>query len=506
MRYLLMLQNASARAYAVGRHGFGQAVQFDNSPGGRKNLARYLHERRLSVFTVLVDFTEEELHRKTIPFVRGTDRRSILARMQQRSFPGSKLSCVRTRANKQNGKRELDVTVAGIVSNSECESWFEVLREARTVVANVCSLSLLGSGLCEALGVSAVYKLVAIQLTQSDYRLCAYHDNLPLISRRVSIPGNKIDTLTEEIQQTLSYLARQVGMPDVVVETIVVGNFTKEQIEQVVGQVEHSRVLDLDQAAGVLNLSKLLPVSYADGLFATLLRGRPARKADLSKKQHRRFYLRKRVTHGLYASGICLLLSAVVSTVATAHINHEYQALADSANRFSNISSKVDTGLSRKIYVENQPVDAVRESVRIARILEANARYTPFHFMSAFAADLAPFPMVKIESINWTQPYGSNSVQTSPTATGLTQGSDTVMTGHVTVSGSLKGDGEEISAALGVFQRFVSSLSNSGVYQQVVVLESPYSLSGNRVTMGNGFDGVAGNARFMIELTIVGSN
>lgn len=505
MRYQLLLQNASAAAYAIGRFGFDQAVQFNNDSVGRKQLANYLEQRHGCVFTVILDFKEEEFLRKTIPGVRGSDRLRVLQRLRQRSFPGSTLSVAHADAQKRNGRRELDVTVAGIAANSECDEWLTVLSETRTVVANMCSLSLLGSELPVALGLDAGHVLTAVQLSECDYRVCAYLNKLPLISRRVTVPDNHPDGLLREITQTLAYLLRQPECSSqAFVKTLVVGCFDPAEAELISDQIDHALVLSPQQAASALRLQTPLPSQFGDGLFAKLLNYRTGRFADLSTAQHRRYHRRRRVAHGLYACSLSVLLSAAVSAVATAHINREYQSLVEAANGFGGSPHRLVRDLTDHSAYDADHIEAVRGSVRIARILEARASYTPFHFMSAFASDLSGYPAVEIESLNWRQ---SSGIADDPAMTVSTRGpaaeaGQSELSGHVVIAGAVRVVAEEVADAVSVFNSFVSSLSRSNRYYEVVVLEAPFGIGDNRVTTGSGVGGVKGDSRFLIELHI----
>lgn len=522
MRYLLLLQNNKASAYAVGRQGSGSMVEFENTDDGREKFSVYLHERVCSVFSVLLDFAEEEHHRSSIPFVRGRDRQDILKRLEKRQFPGATLSCAIVDEQASTKSGQLTVGVTGVTANVDCDHWLRLLRETRTIVAGMSSVSLIGSAILSALAKAGVISpkkqpccvFILAQLSDGDFRLSAYLGEALLISRKLTIRSNMVKTISDEVVQTQSFVDRLPELAGVSERiALIIGSFSREQIEELNLLLPGEVLVTSPTTLGArLNLKAGYASPYADALFAQLQLCKRGRQVDLSDGIHRRYYWRRRVTHSLYAICISMVGGAAVTVAATAQFNAEYQTLVSHTQHQSRQADTAAESLARVVAKKHDSefsIDAIRDSVRVARSLELRAQTTPFQYLTVLAGEITSFPGVQITDINWTTAdaalnsaalYKLTRMEGESSSSAITANSENVNGVNATIMGYVDTDKAEINSALSAFRAFVAALRNSQLQNVVTVLEAPFGISDDSITSGGDFRDGVNRGSFLLEV------
>ncbi len=527
MRYILLLQNEKALAYATGRRGGSLMVEFENTDSGRQKLLTYLRERVNSVFSILLDFTEEEHHRCSIPRLRGRDLRDMLNRLENRYFPGSTLCCATVDKQADTGSGKLTVGITGLPASNDADPWFTVLSEAQTIVASIGSISLHGTAIISSLKKAGSLEkadnqssgqlkssvFVVAQLGLCDFRLSVYLKGALLISRRLHVKTDLASTIGREVSQTQSWLDRLPEHSEITGRIVLIlGNFNDGQIDELKMQVSGEVfVYRPNGLAAKMKLNTVLASPYADGLFVQLQSRRFLSRFDFSRADHRVYYWRKRLTHGLYAVCISLMGSAAVTAAATSHLDGEFQILTQTVQRLDDQARATTETIGRDITVNQDgqySIAAMRESMQIARRLQSNIQASPFQFLALLASDLSTFPGVQITDVAWAAPDTgiTSDALIEATRYPLDPGAAVVAnqkstgTINATISGYIDTGDAGISAVLSTFHSFMRALRSSQLHNTVTVLEAPFGISDSSMTSDAGFSDGAGRGTFLLEI------
>lgn len=505
MRYVLLLQGNCASAFAVGRSEFGVPVVFENNAVDRGRFEQYLQERLGALFTVIIDSGDEEHHLESMPKLRRSERHRLMMKLRDRYFSAESLSVVALFEGKIPAGSSVPVTISGIAPGSDCDLWLQIFIKTQTLINAIYSLPLLGVELHKAHGGEAT--ICAVQLGQSDFRLMAYKNSRLLISRHLSVAENVVDELMEQLRQTQSYIDRLPEPGDQVIESNT-RNSVAQQV-WVVGALSASaksklasngiKVTSCRSIAGVLGLKHKISSPFGDVLFASLALQARRQMSGYSLGIYRNSMVNRRVRHMLLAGCLCCVGLTAAAAAAAVRVNQNYSALTIAADRFA---ANTDRVIQKALIAGNDmnyPVEAIRQSMNLARNLDTRMQFTPRHFLQAFATDLTAYPELEVTAIQWSRSANDadGSLLDSLAADASSVDFNQAIYYFATVSGYIRTHDTERMQALARFNRFVSVLTETGRYSSVTVIEAPFGIGDGVVTTGGGQSGEREN--FVIE-------
>src|SRR5262245_17739656 len=89
---LLYFTSTQVVLYRSLQHELVAQATFPASEEGAHAFAAQLHGVSSTLFYILVDIVEEDFHQENVPFVRGSDRRILLARKLSQRYRDTSLS------------------------------------------------------------------------------------------------------------------------------------------------------------------------------------------------------------------------------------------------------------------------------------------------------------------------------------------------------------------------------------------------------------------------------
>ena len=287
---------------------------FANKEESVGEFARYLGAASRALYCLLVDVVEEDFHQETIPYVRGRDRRTLLARRLAQRYRDLSLALTLSLGYESGARREENVLCSSFTNTQLFQPWLTALRAARSRVVGVYSVPLLSALAGKRIGVSAArYLLVSLQsggLRQS------YVENGHIRFSRLGVPQSRdpgelareCATESTRIQQYLTNVRiypRDAGPLDVVVLA------PSEQLPVFRSECTSSpqvrfQVLDLDEACRGAGLRGSPEGLLAERLFLQVLATAQPRE-QFAQESERRFYHIWRARVALVASGAAVL-------------------------------------------------------------------------------------------------------------------------------------------------------------------------------------------------------
>ncbi|MGH8696288.1 MAG: hypothetical protein ACREVS_07430, partial [Burkholderiales bacterium] len=142
---------------------------YANNEDGAHAFAAQLRGAPVSLFYVLVDIVEEDFHQENVPFVRGSDRRALLARKLAQRYRDTSLSVALSLGYERTQRRDERMLFSSFTNNAPFQPWLAALREREAAVAGVYSVALLAPQLAAKLG-SKKAPLLLVSLQQAGLR------------------------------------------------------------------------------------------------------------------------------------------------------------------------------------------------------------------------------------------------------------------------------------------------------------------------------------------------
>lgn len=160
---LLHVDPRGLSAYRRHRGRLEHEGSFTTDEAGRSAFSAYLAARPRVAFRLLSDFGDEELHIDSIPFLRGSDRQSLLERRLQQRLNGTPLRTALSLGYRRNRRKEENILLAGLGQAQLLAPWLQQLTAARAALAGIYSPVQLHGRLLQKLGFRESHSLLLIQ-------------------------------------------------------------------------------------------------------------------------------------------------------------------------------------------------------------------------------------------------------------------------------------------------------------------------------------------------------
>jgi len=138
---------------------------FDMNEKGVAEFSRYVAGNPESLFYLLADVVEEDFFQENLPYVRGSDRRALLARRLAQRYRDTSLAVpISLGSETHAGRREERVLYTSFTNTQQFQPWIEALRANKARVVGVFSVALVAASLGKRLGFKAArYVMVSLQ-------------------------------------------------------------------------------------------------------------------------------------------------------------------------------------------------------------------------------------------------------------------------------------------------------------------------------------------------------
>src|SRR5579864_6682812 len=121
---LLYFTAQRVTAYLWTKGELRQEAVFRNNEEGVAEFSKYVADSRDSLFYVLADVVEEDFFQENIPYVRGRDRRALLARKLAQRYRDTTLAMPLSLGNEIHaGRREERILYTSFTNTQQFQPW-----------------------------------------------------------------------------------------------------------------------------------------------------------------------------------------------------------------------------------------------------------------------------------------------------------------------------------------------------------------------------------------------
>jgi hypothetical protein len=310
-------------AYLWKKGELQKEAAFGMNEKGVAEFAKYVAGASESLFHVLADVVEEDFFQENIPYVRGGDRRALLARKLAQRYRDTSLAIpISLGSETHAGRREERVLYTSFTNTQQFQPWLETLRSSKARVVGVFSVALVAASVGKRLGFKAS-RYVMVSLQQAGLRQ-SYIENGRIRFSRIgradfSDPRAIAQDCAAESVRTHQYLANARILPreGPPLDVLVLAP-SKDKALYDAACVSSARlrfhVQDIDKLSRSVGLKSAPAETLAEALFMHVLAESSPRQ-QFADEALRHFYQLWRgrvglVTAGAAVFGSCLLLSA----------------------------------------------------------------------------------------------------------------------------------------------------------------------------------------------------
>lgn len=408
IKRLLYFTSQGITAYRRGRGSLVREDSFDSNEDGVEKFSRYVASGRKSLFYVLADVVEEDFFQENIPFVRGGDRRALLARKLAQRYRDTRLALSLSLGTETGERREERILHSSFTNTQQFQPWLDALRENEARVAGVFSVALMAPRVVQRIGFKAQrYLLVSLQ--QAGLRQSFVENGCIRFSRLGRIdqgdPRVVARTFAEESERIQQYLTnmRTLARENLPLDVVVLapGGY-KALYDSACADTAQLRfhVFDLDQTARKAGLKSAPEETLAEGLFLHTL-GSTFSGEQFAGDDVRRFYDLWRARVGLIASSgaafaLCLAFSGL-TLLDIGRINVETEA-----NRRLEAAASSQYAKAQENFPKTPiPAENFKAVIKNYRAIERQIA-APGDLMFTISRALTHLPQIELDRIDWS--------------------------------------------------------------------------------------------------------
>jgi hypothetical protein len=380
---------------------------FESNDQGVANFARYVSDSPRSLYYFVPDVVEEDFYQENLPYVRGRDRRALLARKLAQRYRDTSLALTLTLGTQAGARREERVLFSSFTNTQPFQPWLTALSSGEARLAGVYSFALIAPVLAKRIKF-AVPRFVMMSFLESGLRQ-SYVENGQIRFSRLG-RANRADPRAaaetcavesariEQYLMNLRIMPRESGPLDIVV-LAPASQLDVYQAACVDNPQLRFHVIDLETAGHNAGLKSAPEELLSERLFLHVLADTPPAK-QFASDALRRFYNVWRAQVALLASGaaacaLCLLTAGFIFVTASrvsADAEEDRRQEAEAARTYNGLQANFPkTPLSR---------EALKAAVGTFGTLSRQTA-SPGHLFAEISVALSAAPQIEIDRLDW---------------------------------------------------------------------------------------------------------
>jgi len=408
VKRLCYFTSQQVTAYRSHRGELLKEASFDMNEKGVAGFSRYVSGNPESLFYLLADVVEEDFFQENLPYVRGSDRRALLARRLAQRYRDPSLAVpISLGSETHAGRREERVLYTSFTNTQQFQPWIEALRANKVRVVGVFSVALVAASLGKRLGFKAA-RYVMVSLQQAGLRQSYIENGRIRFSRIVRVnfsdPRAIAEDCAAESLRTHQYLVNSRILPreGPPLDVLVLAPGKEEALYNaacVDSPRLHFHVQALDKVARSVGLKSLPTEALSEAVFLQVLSEYQPRE-QFADDSLRHFYHLWRgrvalITAGAAALGLCGLLAGGKFLDAY-QVTQEVAADRAQETRASEEYSR----LQERFPKTPTSTENLRLLVKNYRTLLKQSA-SPGNMFSEISQALTPLPQIEIDRIEW---------------------------------------------------------------------------------------------------------
>ncbi len=379
---------------------------FTASESGLQHFREYLTHNARSVFTLLANVAEEGFHIESIPFLRGSDRTTVIQRKLAQTFFNTPLTASLSQKKEKNRRKDERLLLAALTNPVFFQPWLDAIRDTDVAFSGLFSLPLVLASFLKKLRLpDEPCLLLSVQdqsIRQSYFEKGQLHFSRVTPLQHSSI-GSIAQALSSESLKLQQYLASQrlLGRNQTITAHVLAHASARNVIETSCLDTPTLRfnILDISECAGRIGLKSLPADSHSELLFLHMLAIAPP-SAQFAEDSLRHTYQIGQFGTVLRGIGLvtmiaCLLLSGkqLVDAYQLRGETAQFQAeAAGSRQRYADVVKTFPN-----VSVDNETLRSV-----IGRYLaheQQSISPTPFYIW--LSRILLDHPSIELASLEW---------------------------------------------------------------------------------------------------------
>ena len=434
---LFYLTSHGVTAYSWKRGELRREAAFGMNEEGVAEFSRYVADAAESLFYLLADVVEEDFFQENIPYVRGVDRRALLARKLAQRYRDTSLATALSLGSEfHSGRREERILYTSFTNTKQFQPWLEALSSNDARVVGVFSVALAAASVGKRLGFKGD-RYVFVSLQQAGLRQSYFENGRVRFSRlgRVdfSDPRAIAQDCAAESVRIHQYLVNTRILPrDAPPLDVLVLAPSERKALYDAACVNSARlqfhVHDFDTVGRSVGLRSVPAETLAEGLFLHVLADSPPRE-QFAGGSLRRFYNLWRARVGLVTAGVATfgfcLLSTAVSLLDIHQVNEQAEADLRQEARASEEYARLQKRFP-KTPTSSENLKAIVKNYHA--LLRQSA--SPGNMFVEISEAVTALPQIEIDRIDWEigskapAGRGAPNAQPAPTASGEAEGAE----------------------------------------------------------------------------------
>lgn len=317
-RRILYLDTHRLAAYAWQGGRLTAEASFTPSPEDIGRFAAYLESRGPCQYRLLANVGEEGHQVEVIPFLRGRDRQTVIARKTAQLFFGTPLSTAISLGYEKTRRKNERLLLSALTNPAHFEPWLAVLAQAEVPLAGVYTLSQLGGRLLHKLLAPPEHCLL-LSMQDDSIRESYLVAGQTVFSRMAPVTDGSnagiAAAFAAESRKLHQYLVaqRQIGRNDRLPVFVLAHPAACEATRAACvdnGNLAYN-VLDSHAAAARIGLRTLPPDNRSEWLFMHLLATHAPRQ-QFAGEEFRHDYRLHQIKRALLGTGAVALLAALL--------------------------------------------------------------------------------------------------------------------------------------------------------------------------------------------------
>lgn len=444
---LLYVTSRRLQAYSWKAGNLSADGSFESGDEGVADFARYLGSSPKALYYVVPDVTEEDFYQENIPYLRGADRKTLLARKIAQRYRDTSLALTLSLGTQQGARREDRVLFSSFTNTQQFQPWLTALRTNESRLVGVYSLALLAPTVAKRLKLTAT-RYILVTLQHAGMRQSYVEGGKIRFSRLgradPTDPRVAAEACAAESNRILQYLInlrilpRETGSIEVVA-LAPEAHWAAYRAAWGKSARLKLNLIDLESACKTTGLKSAPPEALAERLFLHVLaESQPA--TQFASHSLRRFYQRWRARVALLSGGAAvfafLLLLTGIRLLDVHRINAETE---EERKQVAVVTAEYDR-LQARFPKTPVPRETLKAAVRSASAILRQTSF-PDRLLAEISQALSAAPQIEFDKIEW-------NISSNPRARAATGTSGAAKAARAPAAASAPGGGPYFEVAI----------------------------------------------------------
>jgi hypothetical protein len=409
-KHLFYVTAARLGTYALQRDALIPGPSFPADETGYAAFSDYLHSLRSGLVYLLADVVEEDFHVEVIPYLRGNNRRQIIARRSAQRYRDTSLALSMSLGIERNERRDERILLAAITNTGLLQPWLNVIRERGLPLVGVYTIALAAAALLKRVAPKENTALL-VSLEPGGLRETLVQANRLRFSRLGPIdpadaeqPARVAAAFAAETLRIHQYLVAVRALPregGPLTAILLAPPGRSALLAAAVSDTAqiHYHVVDTQEAASRVGLKKLPPGAGSEALFLYVLaKQTPARQyaQEPQRRGYRLWQTRAALLAGSAIVFAACALGAMIQRVSINDLRSQIDLQQDLAQSQGAEYARVTRNFPKVPTTSENLRAAVTQFVSLARSASA-----PEPMLSGLSKAMDESPHVEVDRLRW---------------------------------------------------------------------------------------------------------